>query len=153
MITVSHRKGNHRPDIISALKIAYLTIFRQSLRVKVCFTPSCRYILPDEDQQDWNKILGSTSFPWDRKKTKENNGKQNREELLLAWRYLPEINRIELAYYSRDDHEKSWSGSQLIKVGQPAQINIGLPYPWPGISWFGGNRKAPQNIHYYIKVL
>lgn len=135
------------------------------------FTDSCRYLLPAEDQADWNKLFGASwgVFPIGKQFQMHENSSR------WAWRYNPKTDLIELApyYYSGGSrHYPENTGFDFVKVKIGEVVNLGIypnkkagvcDYYGPGYVYtakqeipseigflaplfFGGNQPAPHKI-------
>ena len=80
---VQEGSSNFKPDV-------WCPIWRKGgLFFDAYFRKGCDYLLDEEDQQDWNKLIGITYSINPTHKT-----------VMVGWRWNPEIEKIELnAYY------------------------------------------------------
>jgi len=72
---------------------------------KVTFTDSCRYILDNEDQKDWNKLFGFSFgfFPLFKQYM------QHQNSFRIGWRYNPESDKIEITPYYYIDGKRHFN--------------------------------------------
>lgn len=121
----------------------------------VLFDESCKYKLPNNDQLDWNKLVGvSTSF----------NPRKN--SIRFGWRYNPTTSTLEVASYCEQNKIFKTQYMGDIKPNIPIELTIILqPYcsilkvndvshTVPNIitntitiktnPYFGGNQKSPK---------
>ena len=136
----------------------------------VNLSESAIYLLDGNDQLDWNKGAG-VSF---------NLFTNHKNSWMWAWRYNPETNKFEVTYYIHDGNEIYKGDTEFVEV-DPGQdfvvmmskhdntyhcaIQVGniikhLCVKYKGKHkrlgreinpWFGGNRKAPNKISFYMK--
>lgn len=73
------------------------------------FEESCRYLLEGNEQDDWNKGGGLTSA-----------FTSNREDSLMwAWRYIPSVDYIEIAFYiNKSDKSFEFESLGFVQIGQ-----------------------------------
>lgn len=91
----------------------------KKLRWQVVFAADCRYVLPDGDQWDWNKG-GGISF---------NLLRNNRDNIMWAWRYNPDKDLIELTAYSNIKGGRyigSGSGDVLMEIPLEKKVIIDI---------------------------
>ena len=147
---------------------------------KIKFDPNCKYILPGEDQWDWNKIGGiDLDSPFS---TMTNS-------IMGGWRYNPTIEKIELnAYFHNGKGVENRIMSEplcfvdtnqevtlKILVGEDiwqvhywsdpygTMINHGIKSIKPKKAsalfateiqfYFGGNQQAPQDVSIYKELI
>ena len=159
MKTQTIYKGFHRPF---QLIPAYFRFFSRQkwFRIyrEVIFTNTCKYILDNGDQEDWNKLFG---FCFGIFGIHTNSAR-------FAWRYSPDTGMIEIAVYCYQDGIRTYTTVSKIKIGEPVWLEIKRNYstisflvdlncihhitlasnkPAFGCGlYFGGNRRATQNI-------
>jgi len=163
MKTYTVKKGKHDFRPVDSLRPA--NPCTKEIRYKVTFTESCKYTLPGEDQRDWNKG-GGVSFSL---------FSNTRNAVMWAWRWRPEIQRIELCAYWHRDGVAHYAETEndfpfACNPGEEITISIrkaggdwfvdfraadgffqkpttakGSPLRVIGL-WFGGNRPAPQEM-------
>lgn len=168
MKTITIPQGKHRP---AGMPTIGLNIFNRSMERTLCFLPSCRYFLPENDQGDLNKLYGSSC------------GYHKHNSARFTWRYAPGIDRVELFSYcyrsgvnlyqesmKKDDGYRYFLGAfeigekfhtELLTfrrewifmvndsvrgVIQAPLINLGYELS----DYFGGNNASPQTIQYQI---
>lgn len=157
------RKGNH---------FCWPRVFkmRQDTRQicwKAIFADTCNYNLGNEDQEDWNKLLGifyNLLDPHD-------------NTVMVGWRYNPKTNLIELNAYFHLNKERFFTDT-LMTIGfmQDLYVTFNIDYKqqtyqvvlespntgsraeytqafkhnrtrnWEINFYFGGNQPAPQTI-------
>ena len=156
-------KGFHRPW---PFKIVGLTkeeahIIKRSFM----FTDSCKYLLDENDQLDWNKLYGVSFGLFG----------IHKNSARFVWRYNPKINKIQIgAYWYLDGYRNWWL---LCSVEPDKLINFKITILYDSVVftvlddlvpiakyvlytpetllkknkyrcgiYFGGNKKAPQKI-------
>lgn len=161
------KKGKHDFKPTDSIGIANPCL--KEIKYKVVFTESCKYILPGEDQDDWNKG-GGVSF------SLLSNRKNS---VMWAWRYKPVFDRIQLCAYWHENGVAHYAETEndfpfACNPGEEITISIrkagkdwfvdfrahdgyfqkpvtakGTPIRPIGV-YFGGNRPAPQDIEIFI---
>jgi len=141
-----------------------------SFRVK--FGADCNYVLPGEDQNDWNKG-GGFSFSL---------FSNTKEAIMWAWRWNPTLQRIQLCAYWHVKGQAFYAETQndfpfAVALEQEFTVRIykpgvfwhvmfqtidgtkiietsaqGRPIRPIGL-WFGGNQPAPQAMTVFIEKL
>lgn len=152
-------KGFHRPlSLIPACFQFFTFKERFSIKKNVVFTDSCRYDLKGKDQKDWNKLFGFCLGI---------NG-IHKNSARCVWRYKPEADKIEIAAYYYIGGNRICRRLTTVKINQLINLKIvragrsvfffadgfmvdddviGYDKPaWGCGLYFGGNRRAPQNI-------
>lgn len=106
-------KGFH----LSINSFTYPIIHGGYMRKKLMFDDSCKYILNNGDQKDWNKLLGFSFgfFPLFKQYMQHENS------IRIGWRYNPEKNTIELTPYFyidgvRNYHETTQGYTEIISL-------------------------------------
>lgn len=162
--TYTVQKGSHnfKPDTWAPIW------WKKGIHWNATFKEGCSYNLVDEDQKDWNKLVGITYSFNPTKKT-----------VMVGWRWNRERNKIELnAYYHVNGNryfteplarisldEKCWGNIKITKKNYEVDIMTisrsgkttfkKHTYPhrknprWIGRlinPWFGGNEKAPNKM-------
>lgn len=155
------RKGFHRP--LSLIPACFKGMSRKNSQeyVKtIRFTPSCRYLLSKEDQQDWNKLFG---FCFGVRGIHQDSAR-------FAWRYNFEHDTIEIAAYKYIGGFRTWNKIKEISIGEEHTFKIArfadglvvfyidslfMHYDYIGQRgrtaygcglYFGGNNRAPHDI-------
>lgn len=152
-------KGFHRPLSLIPACFKFISFDeRFSIKKKVVFTESCQYNFDNDDQLDWNKLFGFCLGI---------NG-VHKNSARYVWRYKPIADKIEIAAYYYIDGKRQYRKVTSVKINQCVTLEIlktgrsifffaedflvddnvitsnraafgcGL--------YFGGNRRAPQNI-------
>jgi hypothetical protein len=159
MAAVRILKGRHRSN-----KMPRIYYGKTTLCKLVTFDVSCKYVLPVDNQPDWNKLFGLGWLPG-----------HHTTSARFAWRWNPDVNRIQLAAYVYHNGVRTvrflcnavigftyklsmcvWGGMVLISVVQAncdftaATVSMELT---PTSKWsyalnpfFGGSQPAPQEI-------
>lgn len=161
-----HKKGKHS----SGLHLrSFVPRFGDRFRWVGSFKPSARYFHKDADQWDWNKLCGISFSVF-----------ATRHSVMIGWRYNPNIDRIELAFYAHDGrgkvNRKIVKLEKVLTMFEPFEVGIELQGKIVEISmngkktkyemkkrfpiwkrlvfpWFGGNKPAPQDIKILLKTL
>ena len=159
MKTQTIYKGFHRPFQLIPACFRFLSFSRHFCISKhVLFTDSCRYNLFGKDQKDWNKLFGFCLGI---------NG-IHKNSARCVWRYKPEADKIEIAAYYYIGGIRICRRLTTVKINQLINLKIvragrsvfffadgfmvdddviGYDKPAFGCGlYFGGNRRAPQNI-------
>ncbi len=138
---------------------------RKSFSWVVKFTESCRYDLGNDDQSDTNKLIGFGYLPG-----------HHKESARFGWRYRPNLKAIELLAYCYVNGRREIKGICLCEIGKEYYLELNALEKWyqffvyiPGElkpfgsaaiehyhnkkfkyrlgTYFGGNQKAPHEIH------
>lgn len=165
MQKVTIHKGFHRPLTLIPAGLHYISRInrtkKQAIIVIVVFTDSCRYYLNNADQQDWNKLIG---ICFGIRGIDEDSAR-------FAWRYNPGTDRIEIATYYYIKGQREWEKVATVQIGETVKFEIEREgnQVWFYMNdefmdynnsfdiskcrftfgcglYFGGNKKAPQNI-------
>lgn len=91
MATLRIPQGKH-----SSNKLPRLYYGKTTMCKLVTFDASCKYILPVDYQLDWNKLFGLGWFPG-----------HHTTSARFAWRWNPDLNRIQLAAYVYNNKQRS----------------------------------------------
>lgn len=170
---ITHFKGTHFswPPQNSFLPSGYL--FNQKLFMwEIQFLPGSKYLIPDQDQFDWNKLCGISFTP-----------SALITSAMVGWRYNPKEDVFECAAYCHENRETYMSPS-LIKVRSNEKFVVSLDvnvkthsYLFAFLStdlakvlgvhsvpfthskrvlrtvnaWFGGNKTAPETLCFLKK--
>ncbi len=164
MVIVKHKPGKRMPSIVVAflffcLITAGKLLFAKGVKIRVFFSPHLSgYDLPSSEQADWNKLGGTSTFPWRRKKTK--TGHQNSHEHLAVWRYYNHQFQVS-SHYRRLDTDLQVPTQDQVKIlsqqglGRFYSDDIILPlsHGYPAIPWFGGTLPVPEQnaVIYFIR--
>ena len=145
-LKVTHRKRHHRTNILTNLKIRWALLLGYR-KVKVTFTIESQYVLNHQDQLDWNKICGFGSIV-----TKKGIKKHER---VLVWRYNYQNKLFQVSnQYERENYcLKLPTSVKYINEHNPVIFHIADAKGIPSGAWFGGNRKAPKGITYYLEFV
>ena len=138
----------------------------KSITRTVEFDYSCTYLLPEQDQNDWNKLIGKSDLLG-----------PHHTSFRFAWRYNECLNLIDIAAYwyfkGKRSHFKlgelefnrkyeftikeGFNGSRNSVFWYiNGQDHFVLPFDFPLIGWklgpyFGGNNPAPHEMKILIK--
>lgn len=139
----------------------------EGLQKTFVFTNSCRYVLQNGDQSDWNKLTGFT-LGW-----KISTNAVHDNSIRIAWRYNTETGLIELCWYVYRNGVRIYEEKNIwrVRVGDSVKVMIdktfsgyyyvtinGIPkmidvkfskpkkYGWLCYPYFGGTSKAPHTI-------
>ena len=85
MRIIKHCKGGH----VSSPFIFDVALKAKTIVKEFSFTDSCKYVIPNEDQNDWNKLTG-VSF---------NLIDARQDTIMCGWRYNVEKDEFELCGY------------------------------------------------------
>ncbi|MFY0591914.1 hypothetical protein [Roseivirga sp.] len=131
------------------------------------FDNSARYDLHNNNQQDINKLMGFS----------EANQHHQDGSIRFGWRYDKAQDMVEIFAYAYRDKQLYYEGITMVEIGQTAVYRIVVnPSSYylevDGVSlvldreqkeqkgfyymlypYFGGDEKAPHDIHIYIKEL
>lgn len=151
-IWVKHKKGRHKSKPFKLKRLS-------NLKASVIFLPSCRYNHGNNDQKDWNKLLG----------VKKRFFSPRENSILIGWRYNTDTDEVELIPYI---HYKG----AVIKDYVPVKVKVGIitdisidedlvkikdryfdvPRDWKKgwyvNSWFGGQKKSPHDILILVRI-
>lgn len=143
MRLVKHRTGKHNVGFLDKLYIMFFSLFKKKITIK--FTEESKYDLKDNDQKDWNKIIGRGGFMF-----KPSKGRKT--EQFLVWRYNIEDDVFEVTTYWRKDYKFDFDRNYTtMKVGDKKTFDINfLKSPIPAGGYFGGNEVAPRRVRYYL---
>lgn len=129
------------------------------------FTDSCKYLLDENDQLDWNKLYGVSFGLFG----------IHKNSVRFVWRYNPKINKIQIGAYWYLDGYRNWYLLCSVELNQ--LINFKITFLKDSVVftvlddlvpiakyqlyidektltkdkyqcgiYFGGNRRAPKNI-------
>ena len=144
MIKVEHKKGKHNVGILDKIRIYFISLFRKKLIIK--FTEDSKYDLKDEDQYDFNKIVGRGGLIVNSKGIRKT-------EQFLVWRYNIKEDVFEVTQYWRKDYKFDYNRDLIkMRVNQEEEFDLSfLKSPIPSGGHFGGNEVAPNDLNYKIK--
>lgn len=142
------------------------------MEYEITFDESCIYDHGDNDQWDWNKLIGVKSCYFNPQK----------DSLMVGWRWNTIKDRLELTYYYHDNEEKAWFNDRGVFFINKAELKDSLIITMQlGISiteltiesrnfkyttafkspigetgwlirdWFGGQKAAPHTMIKEIK--
>ena len=134
-----------------------LYINKRDFLWKVSFDETCRYGLKDNDQYDWNKLVGLSEYLNPRKSS-----------VRLAWRYNLESKLIEIGYFIEKDYQIESEMLCNVEPGKEVEVEIKCNYKTTTVRagnnfvttgytlnnyiffkahpYFGGNKKAPHKM-------
>ncbi|MBR6774572.1 MAG: hypothetical protein IKM23_02510 [Bacteroidales bacterium] len=162
------RKGFHRPFQLIPPCLKFFSVRKDFyIRRTFFFTKSCRYMLDGGDQMDWNKLFG---FCYGVKGIHVNS-------VRFAWRYSASRDMIEIATYCYKNSKRIYKIVGTVCIGKPVTLSIrrcvdiedDVIFFLCGFNvvdriiiesdkfvfgcglYFGGNRRAPQDIIIYSK--
>ncbi len=167
MFKIKHKPGARMPNLGVALLFLFMIaiaklVMAKSIKVKVFFSPHLSgYELPSHEQADWNKLGGTSTFPWRRKKTK--TGHQNSDEHLAVWRYYNHQFQVSDQYKRHKTDLQVPSTDQITTLNKSRQgldgfyratIYLPLSHTYPAFPWFGGTNPVPgdTSVIYFIKL-
>lgn len=163
MKRIKIRKGFHRPLSLIPACFRYMGDSKgsQKIAMTLVFTDSCRYYLNGGDQRDWNKLFG---FGYGWKGIHQNSAR-------FVWRYDPGTDKIEIATYYYINGQREYEIVRKVSLNKETHFEIERDRNrvWFYIDgefmdyndafvikkrclmfgcyvYFGGNRKAPQDI-------
>lgn len=110
------KKGKHRASPLS-LGIHF---GKTSESYEVIFDDSCRYQLDEENQLDWNKLVG-----W-------SYGLHHKNSIRIGWRYNQDSRMIQLCIYTYENGIRKESGFRSIQLG--VKYKLTLDYYNPHLS-------------------
>lgn len=170
MKKVTIHKGFHRPFTLIPACFRNVSRVRknekQIISKSIIFTDSCRYILDGSDQHDWNKLFG-ICFGW--RGIHKNSAR-------FVWRYNVATDRIDVATYYYIDGNREFEKVASLPLDTEAKFEIERDGNHVSFYiddefmdyndafktercmltfgcglYFGGNRRAPQDI--IIKII
>lgn len=147
MVTVKHKKGRHFASFLSLLKVIWIGLFKKGKPIYIYFDDDSKYDLKDNDQWDWNKVIGRVQGGW-------KDGVWKTEQMVV-WRYIKELNEFHVATgYHRIDYQM-YLPSKWEVINDEGFVKVSTDKLWsllPVGAYFGGNRPAPRDLSYKIKV-
>ena len=150
-IHVKHTRGNHYCNLKALLQIYFASTFLMHRTFYVEFTENSIYDLGDEDQKDWNKIIGRGGLV-----VKKINGVWTRKyEQFVVWKWNIPSQRFFVGNYKREDYKMvAPKIYQRVELGTRIRIDVNWLYSLlPLGGYFGGNETAPRDLEYLIHVL
>ena len=161
-------KGKHASALDNGSAVDKIRSLKQDrLEFVARFDASARYDLGNDNQHDINKLMGFS----------EANSYHQENSIRFGWRYLKDQDRVEILAYAYKDGIRSYERIAEVEIDQDVVYRIviyersfylevdgvsievervvgeqkGLYYMlYP---YFGGDEKAPHDIHIYIKEL
>lgn len=160
MKLIKIKKGRHYSN---EFRPKFFFKYPYSVRKKIMFTNSCKYVLNKQDQFDVNKLFGiGLSL------------RHHQNSIRVGWRYSPTLDKIILSAYDYNFGDRSnFQLERLVNIGEIVDIELRLnkginsysiyvnekkectiQYAFPfkyniktklGF-YFGGNNKAPHDI-------
>jgi hypothetical protein len=166
-------------EIESGNHAARPVIFNQTrykvgrLKWQFAFGEGCDYVLPGEDQKDWNKAFGLSFDFLDR----------NLDAAMMGWRWNPDTQKIQVGGYFHDNGMRAFSlqpvavydlceiGECELVVDYEAQeyrlliwhagetdtvqhyFTHRKLFSWEINAWFGGNNEAPNDMTIFKQII
>lgn len=158
MTIINHIKNKHWAKLGDALYVLNRT--RRNF-VQLVFTEDSKYDMNgDEDQADWNKVVGRAS--WHRFFPFIKSIYSKRRESFITWRYFPSKDKFEVAEYFRLG-DKHWT-EKTIEVETNQFVSLSIAFFKDNIpvgAYFGGHDSdangiggvAPNNLSYKIQFI
>ena len=170
MKKITIHKGFHRPfSFIPACFKGMTTEKKFRIKKKIKFTESCKYNLRNNDQYDWNKLFGVCFGIFG----------IHKNSARFVWRYVPYFKEvIEIGVYYYKNGKRSAQRVFFAQVGEEREYEIEVFTDTDGTYitfyidethldiekfevnskvtfgcglYFGGNRRAPQDISIYME--
>lgn len=161
-------EGKHSSELANgSLGDKLRSIKQDRLEFIARFDASARYDLSNDNQHDINKLMGFS----------EANQHHQEGSIRFGWRYLKDDDRIEILAYAYKNGQRFYERIAEVEIGESLIYRIELrPSSYylevDGVSmvidrgvkqqkglyymlypYFGGDEKAPHDIHIYIKEL
>lgn len=162
-------KGTRKPinRNIKHLLLAFFLHGKRKIQNTFIFHVDCAYDLEGVDQDDWNKLFGLGFYPYPAHKA----------AVMVAWRYNKTTKLIELTHYINDPKKgRTYLKTPLMCIALETPVIITIKkkgdfiyfyffsqekecliiyqhsnfwsfFNYPLGVYFGGNKKAPQDIH------
>lgn len=158
MKLVRHFKNKHYAKLKDVL---YVSFNARKQFVQLMFTEDSKYDMNgDEDQGDWNKVVGRAS--WHRFFPFIKSIYDKRRETFITWRYFPNKDIFQVAEYFRLG-DKHWTG-KVIDVPVNTFVSMSIAFFEDNIpvgAYFGGHDSdgdgiggvAPNDLNYKIQFI
>lgn len=141
MRVIRFKKGRHYCNFWDLLWICKKALTRK--RIRVVFTEESYYDLKDNDQNDWNKIIG-------RGNAQRFFNRKKRTETFLVWR-LKDKKQYQIAKYYRQGEKFWWDN--IIDCSPYTVYDVDISF-FNGVipigGYFGGNEKAPNDLSFRL---
>lgn len=127
MIKYTVKKGQHDFKPVDSINI--IAPWRRSVKFRVRFEKDCNYLIPGEDQYDWNKG-GGFAFLFGGILT------NTYHSCMWGWRYNPKIDKMELSAYWHDKgttHYAELDNFEPFIV--PFETDVDIEIYKPGVKW------------------
>lgn len=109
------------------------------------FTNESKYTLAGNDQEDFNKILGRGSLLG-----YDFNRRIRKNEEMLVWRYIPSIDKFEVAKYWRTNYKMKYEVVASLNPNEAHTFDLNhFRSVLPTSCYFGGNRTPNKDLKYY----
>jgi hypothetical protein len=150
---VKHSANKHNANLSSKLCVMHNSI-KNLDKVYIRFTEDSKYFTKDrKNQASWSKIIGRKSLKINLKTKIANHSD------IIAWRYLDDIDRFQVAFYQRVNGKFKYKILYSdLKVDDTAIIQYDKliskrNLPLPSGPYFGGQEPAPNDLFYYLSFV